>query len=87
MSMIAVELKVSDYTKWRPMFEKNKPLRDKAGFKGTHVFRDADNANEIIVWSEVADLAKARAALASHEIRAAMHEAGVIGAPKIHVLD
>ena len=87
MSMLAVEFKVSDFAKWRPLFEKHRNLRDKAGFKSTHIYRDADNANDIIIWSEVTDLGKARAALAGQEIRTAMHEAGVVGTPKVHVVD
>jgi hypothetical protein len=58
----------------------------KAGFTNTHVCRNADNAKEIIVWSEILDVAKARDALASQEIRNAMQEAGVVGPPKIHVI-
>ena len=65
---------------------KRKPLRDKAGLTHVRVYRDADNANEIIVWSETSDLAKARKALTSPEIRSAMQEAGVVGPPKIHVI-
>jgi erythromycin esterase-like protein len=86
MPTLAVQLTIGDYAKWRPVFDKHKPLRDKAGFTNTHVYRNADNAKEIIVWSETQDVAKAREALASPEIRNAMQEAGVVGPPKIHVI-
>jgi erythromycin esterase-like protein len=86
MATLAVQLTIGDYAKWRPVFDKHKPLRDKAGLHNVHVYRNADNPKEVIVWSEVADVAKAREALGGQEIRSAMQEAGVVGAPKVHVI-
>ncbi len=86
MPTIAVQLSIGDYTKWRPVFDKHKPLRDKAGFTKTHVYRDADDAKSVLVLAEVGDVNKAREALAGAEIKKAMQEAGVIGPPKIHVI-
>jgi hypothetical protein len=31
MPTLAVQLAIGDYAKWRPVFDKHKPLRDKAG--------------------------------------------------------
>jgi erythromycin esterase-like protein len=86
MPHMAVQLTIGDYAKWRPVFDKHKPLRDKAGIKNTKVYRNADDPKEVIVWGETSDVAKAREALASQELKAAMKEAGVVGPPKIHVL-
>lgn len=86
MPTLAVQLKIGDYAKWRPVFDKHKALRDKAGFTNTQIYRQADSANDILIWSDVADLAKAREALAGQEIKSAMQEAGVIGPPKMHVI-
>jgi hypothetical protein len=33
MPTLAVQLTIGDYAKWRPVFDKHKPLRDKAGFE------------------------------------------------------
>ena len=60
MPTLAVQLKIGDYAKWRPVFEKHKALRDKAGFTNTHVYRQADDANGVLIWTDVADVAKAR---------------------------
>ena len=87
MATLAVQLTIGDYAKWRPVFDKHKPLRDKAGMRNVRVYRDADNPKEIIVWGETGDAAKARAALGGDEIKNAMKEAGVVGPPKIHVID
>ena len=87
MATLAVQLTtIGDYAKWRPVFDKHKPLRDKAGIKNVRVYRDADNPKEVVVWGETGDAATARAALAGDEIKGAMKEAGVVGPPKIHVV-
>jgi hypothetical protein len=82
MPTLAVQLKIGDYAKWRPVFDKHKTLRDKAGFTNTQIYRNADTAGELLIWSD----AQARQALAGQEIRSAMQEAGVVGPPKIHVI-
>jgi len=87
MATLAVQLTIGDYAKWRPVFDKHKPLRDNADIKSVRVYRDADNPKEIIVWGETGDTANARAALGGDEIKNAMKEAGVVGPPKIHVID
>ena len=33
MATLAVQLTIGDYAKWRPVFDKHKPLRDKADIK------------------------------------------------------
>jgi hypothetical protein len=87
MATMAVQLTIGDYTKWRPNFEKHKHLRTGAGITNERVYRDADNDKEVLVWGAVADVAKARQLLASQEVRAAMQEAGVVGPPKVHLMD
>ena len=86
MPTLAVQLTIGDYAKWRPVFEKHRPLRDKAGFTNVHIYRNADDAREVIIWGETSDVAKAREALAGQEIKDAMKEAGVVGPPKVHVI-
>jgi quinol monooxygenase YgiN len=86
MPTLAAQITIGDYKKWRPVFDKYKPLRDKAGLTSVRVYRDADDPQELIVWSETSDTAKAREALSSPEIRNAMQEAGAVGPPKIHII-
>lgn len=52
MATLAVQLTIGDYAKWRPVFDKHKPLRDKADMKNVRVYRDADNPKEVIVWGK-----------------------------------
>ena len=82
MLTIAAQIKIGDYAKWRPVFDKHKPLRDKAGLMNVRVYRDADNPAELVIWSETSDAAKAREALNGPEIRSAMQEGAWLAHPK-----
>ena len=85
MAKIATQITIGDYAKWRAGFDKATSFREKAGMKNVQVYRDVDNPNAALVWSEVDDIAKARAVLESPELRIAMQQAGVVGA-RIHVI-
>jgi quinol monooxygenase YgiN len=86
MPTLVVQITIGDYAKWRPLFDENKPLRDRAGLRNVRVYRDADHPRELIVVSETSDPSKARDALSSPDFRNAMQEAGVMAPPKVHVL-
>jgi hypothetical protein len=71
---IAAQIKIGDYAKWRPVFDKHKPLRDKAGLTNVRVYH-ADNPTDLVIWSETSDAAKAREALNGPEIFAPIRRA------------
>ena len=86
MSKLVVELRIGDYAKWRSVFDKNKPLRDAAGFKNIRIYRNADDVNDVVLLGETSDMRKLRKALTAPELRTAMQEAGVVGQPMVHVI-
>ena len=86
MPMIAVQFTIRDYAKFRSHFDREKPLRDKAGIVNSQIFRGADNDKEILVLSETTDPEKTREAIEGQEISKAMQQAGVVGSPKVHVI-
>jgi hypothetical protein len=86
MAIIAVQVKIGDYSKWRAVFDKYKSARDKAGLTNAQVYRNADKPDELLTLFETSDVAKAREGLTGQEIKSGMQEAGVIGPPKIHVI-
>jgi hypothetical protein len=47
MPTLAAQITIGDYAKWRPVFDKNKHLRGKAGLVNVRVYRDADNPKEL----------------------------------------
>ena len=85
MPRIAVHMKVADYAKWRESFNKGTEVRAKHGVMNPTVYRNADDGNEVVVVSDVADVAKAVAGVRSPEIREAMKRGGVQGEPSIMV--
>ena len=72
MPTVALQVTVTDYAKWRPVFDKYRSYRAEAGFKNERVFRNVDDPNEIIIWGEATSGSKLRRALASPELKAAM---------------
>jgi hypothetical protein len=86
MANIALQLTVADYAKWRPVFDKYRPVRDKAGVTSEQVYRNADDPNQVIVWWEATDANKLLQVLGSDEVKSYMKEAGVVGPRKVHVV-
>jgi hypothetical protein len=86
MSKLVVELRIGDYAKWRSVFDKNKSLRDAAGFKNLRIYRNADDVNDVVLLGETSDMRKLRKALTAPQLRAAMQEAGVVGQPMVHII-
>src|SRR5271170_1636013 len=52
MPTVALQITISDYAKWRPVFDKHRSLRAKAGFKNERVYQNVDDPNEVIIWGE-----------------------------------
>lgn len=77
---------VSDYNQWLDAFQAHEPARSKAGIQIKNIYQAVDNPNRITVQSE-APSAEAAAAFMSHpDNRAAMANAGLLGAPSVQVL-
>jgi len=87
MGSILAEITVPDYAKWRTNFDTNAPARTAAGLSNARVFRNADNANHILVIGDSADPGKARQTLLSPEYRARMEAGGTTSPPKIYIIE
>jgi len=87
MPYILVRHKVEDYTHWRQLYDEHGTSRHAGGCKGTHVFRNAEDQNEIVVLLEWDNLENARQFAQSEDLREAMQRAGVAEQPDIYFLD
>ncbi len=87
MAYILIRHNVADYAKWKPVFDENAAARKAGGSKGGHLFRSADNPNEVVVLLEWDSIEKARQFTQSNELREAMQNAGVTGRPDLFFLD
>ena len=82
-----VRHKVRDYATWRSGYDAHVPKRIEAGLQELHLFRSADDPNEIVILFEALDLGHARTFAESADLKATMQEVGVIDAPDIWFLE
>jgi heme-degrading monooxygenase HmoA len=86
-AIMLAHFKVQDQARWRQTFESKADLRKNAGCLGTHIFFNAKDPTEVIVNFQWDSEEKAASFMAGPEARAAMAEAGVIGAPDTWILE
>jgi quinol monooxygenase YgiN len=81
MSKMMMRVTVEDYAKWKPVFDGLSKTRKEFGSQGGHLFRSANNPNEITILFDWADVKKAKDYAQSDVLKEAMRKAGVIGKP------
>lgn len=74
---------VSDYDKWRPVFDADAAARQSYGISTLGVGRGIDNTNDIIMYFKLDDTAKANACMNRPELKPLMDSAGVTAPPGI----
>ena len=83
MTTLFVRHEMADYTAWRQAYDAFQPKARTLGVQADAVYQAADNPNEVTVTHDFATLEAAQAFAGSPELRTAMHDAGVVGAPTI----
>jgi hypothetical protein len=83
MTTLFVRHKVADYAKWRQVYDAFGPTQKSLGVQEQAVYQAVDDPKDITVRHEFASLAAAQAFGGSPELGAAMHDAGVEGAPTV----
>ncbi len=84
--VLAVNLKVANYEKWKECFDASVELRKGKGEISCQLFRTADDPNELVMLAEWHDEESARQFLGSEELRHAQQESGVTQIPDCLVL-
>jgi hypothetical protein len=85
--MMIVRHKVTDYGKWRPMFDAHVQKQKAAGLTHPRVLRSADDKNELVIIFDDMDTKKARDFAASADLKETMTKAGVVDKPTIYFLE
>jgi hypothetical protein len=80
---LTIHIKVKDYSTWRPAYDGHEKSRVSAGITNGRVFRSADDANDVVILQDVADVAKARTWLGSDDMKATMQKSGIVGSPNL----
>jgi hypothetical protein len=79
---------IADYAKWRTVFDGHEAFRRANGATGEgQVYRDEGNANQVTTILEWDTVENARRFSNDSSLKEAMREAGVTGAPEIHLVN
>ena len=87
MSMLVIRHKVKDYSKWRPEFDRHVTAQKSAGLTNPRVFRSSDDPNEVVIFFNANDTAKAKDFVASLDLKSTMAKAGVVDSPTFYFLE
>lgn len=86
-SYMLVRHKVRDFSVWKLGYDAHLPKRVEAGLTEAHLFRGAQDSNEVVLLFRAADLGRAKAFAESAELRETMQKVGVLDRPDIHFLN
>jgi quinol monooxygenase YgiN len=78
-----VRHEVADYGAWRKSYDSFLPTQKKLGVTYQAVYQSTENPNDVTVIHDFHSLEKAKAFVASADLKAAMEKSGVKGAPQI----
>jgi quinol monooxygenase YgiN len=73
---------VSDYNSWKRVYDEFASVRKERGVTGASVHRDPNDRNVIMVTHRFKDMNAATAFANSEDLKSAMADAGVSGAPE-----
>ena len=85
--MLVIRHKVADYGKWRPEFDRHAKAQRSAGLTNPRVFHSSDNPNEVVIFFNTNDTARAKDFVASLDLKSTMAKAGVVDSPTVYFLE
>lgn len=86
MINVLIHHEVADYAAWKLVFDAALDWRHKNGERSCRLFHGVGSVNDLTLLLEWESLEKARAFMASDELKARMAKAGVKGQPKVEYL-
>ncbi len=84
---VLVHQRISEFRRWKEVFDRLGPARAAASCRSTTVFRNREDPHEVVVLFDFDDLARARQHMGSAELRQAWQDAGVTDPGTRSVLD
>ena len=87
MPYVLVRHKIEDYARWKPVFDGDASARQAGGCKGGHLFRNAQDPNELIVLFEWDDMQKLQQFVQSPQLQEKMQQSGVSDRPDVYFLE
>jgi hypothetical protein len=86
MGYLLVRHKVQEFHEWKRVFDAHKDAQREAGLRIEKVMRNLYEPNEVFLFFEVTDLAKARGFVFAPEVPNSQAESGVVDKPDIYFL-
>jgi hypothetical protein len=83
MASMMIRYKMASYVLWKLHFDAHRPSREGAGITNARVYRDVEDANDVVIVADVADPEVVKAWASGSDLRAAMENAGVVAAPLV----
>jgi hypothetical protein len=83
---LLIRHKVRSFKPWKRGYDAHRPSRVAAGLTQKSLLRSVADPNEVVLLFAVKDLRKARAFVASDDLRETMQRVGVVDAPDVHFL-
>ncbi len=77
---------VADYAAWRKVYGEAGSIRSKHGCTAERVLQSPSDPNDVVATHEFPSIAQAEAFLGDAELGAAMQRSGVVGAPRVEIL-
>ncbi len=85
MILMAIKHQVNDYGAWKKVFDTFPPTAGGALFH--RVNRSTDDPNTVLVVAGFKSTDDARAFQNNPELKAKMHDAGIVGAPRFEIYE
>jgi hypothetical protein len=86
MGYLLVRHKVREFHEWKRVFDAHRDAQSHSGLRIERILRNVYEPNEVFLFFEVMDLAKARGFVSSPEVSNARRQAGVVDEPDIYFL-
>jgi hypothetical protein len=83
---VMIRHKVKDFDAWKVGFDAHAGKRSEAGLSGKQLLRSSDDGNEVVILLEAKDLDRAKAFIASPDLRETMQKFGVADKPDVYFL-
>ena len=78
-TFMTIKHKVANYEKWKPVYDSHDSIRQSNGLHNYVIARGTEDPNMILIALRMDDVDKAKAMVASQEMKDRMKKAGVVG--------
>ena len=82
-----IRSKVRDFAEWKSAYDEHLPSRQNSGLTEKYLLQGDDDANEVFILFEAADLGRAKAFAESADLKEAMQKSGVVDKPDMYFLN